>query len=285
MIQIHMAGLTDPGRMRVKNEDNIATWPEGGLAVLADGMGGHQAGEVASRIAVDIITGHFMDVFARKKRKEGAPNPIGTDDITNAVQAANSAIFETARSQPDFVGMGSTIVVAILREGRVAIGHVGDSRLYRFRRGRLKQLTQDHSVVQELVSRGVYTAEEARVSVGKNLVTRALGVDPTVEVDVSMQDTEDGDLYLLCSDGLNDVVNDTEIERILAQSDQALDTTVGILVSLANQRGGPDNISVILIKVSAPDKPPKQQPSSDAADDEDEFRIDRHDTFVVDDGK
>mgnify|MGYP005844168971 CR=1 FL=1 len=277
-----MAGLTDPGRVRVKNEDSIATWPEGGLAVLADGMGGHQAGEIASRIAVDVITRHFMDVFARTKRTGAS---VGTDTITESIALANRAILDTARTQPDYAGMGSTIVVAVFREGKISVGHVGDSRLYRFRGGRLKQLTQDHSVVQELVSRGMYTPEEARQSVGKNLVTRALGVDPEVAVDVSEHEAEDADLYLLCSDGLNDVVTDTEIERILEQPQQTLDATVGILVSLANQRGGPDNISVILVDVrtSAARNPDNGQSASDDSDDD--FRISRHDTFVVDDTK
>ncbi len=279
MISVHMAGLTDPGRVRTNNEDAIATWPEGGLAILADGMGGHQAGEVASRIAVDAVSRHFLDVFARAKG--GA---VGTAAITEAIQLANSAIFETARTRPEYAGMGSTIVVAMFRDGKVCVGHVGDSRLYRFRRGKLKQLTQDHSVVQELVARGMYTAEEARQSVGKNLVTRALGVDPQVEVDVSEQPAEDADLYLLCSDGLNDVVTDTEIERVLDQHVQNLDATVGILVSMANQRGGPDNISVILAQVSVPPSDAAgERPQADEGDEADDFRISRHDAFVVDD--
>jgi protein phosphatase len=282
MNSVQMAGLTDPGRVRLKNEDSIATWPEGGLAVLADGMGGHQAGEIASRIAVDVITRHFMDVFARAKR--GGVS-IGTSAISESIELANRAILDTARTQPDYAGMGSTIVVAVFREGKVSVGHVGDSRLYRFRGGRLKQLTQDHSVVQELVSRGMYTAEEARQSVGKNLVTRALGVDPDVVVDVSEHEPQDADLYLLCSDGLNDVVSDTEIERILEQPQQTLDATVGILVSLANQRGGPDNISVILVDVRTPTPRSQEDEQSEADDADDDFRISRYDTFVVDDTK
>lgn len=282
MNSVQMAGLTDPGRVRLKNEDSIATWPEGGLAVLADGMGGHQAGEIASRIAVDVITRHFMDVFARAKRSGAS---IGTSAITESIELANRAILDTARTQSEYAGMGSTIVVAVFREGKIAVGHVGDSRLYRFRGGRLKQLTQDHSVVQELVARGMYTPEEARQSVGKNLVTRALGVDPDVAVDVSEHEAQDADLYLLCSDGLNDVVSDTEIERILEQPQQTLDATVGILVSLANQRGGPDNISVILVDVRTP-TPQKQKDDQDEGDEaDDDFRISRYDTFVVDDTK
>ncbi len=277
-----MAGLTDPGRVRAKNEDSIATWPEGGLAVLADGMGGHQAGEIASRIAVDVITRHFMDVFARAKRTGAS---IGTDAITESIALANRAILDTARMQPDYAGMGSTIVVAVFRDGRISVGHVGDSRLYRFRGGRLKQLTQDHSVVQELVARGMYTPEEARQSVGKNLVTRALGVDPEVVVDVSEHEAQDADRYLLCSDGLNDVVTDTEIERILEQPQPTLDATVGILVSLANQRGGPDNISVILVDVRTSEAGKHANEQSEASDSDDDFRISRHDTFVVDDTK
>jgi protein phosphatase len=131
----------------------------------------------------------------------------------------------------------------------------------------------------------MYTAEEARQSVGKNLVTRALGVDPDVVVDVSEHEAQDADLYLLCSDGLNDVVSDTEIERILEQPQQTLDATVGILVSLANQRGGPDNISVILVDVRTPTPRSQEDEQSEADDADDDFRISRYDTFVVDDTK
>lgn len=242
-----MAGLTDPGRVRDGNEDTIAVRPELGLAVLADGMGGHQAGEVASGMAVELITHHFQSALARPGGAvEAARN--AADAIGEAIKLANTAIYDAARSRPDYLGMGSTIVVTVFDENRLWVGHVGDSRLYRFRGARLEQLTQDHSVVQELVNRGLFTLEEARQTVAKNLVTRALGVDPVITPDIGAQTAASGDIYLLCSDGLSEVVADSEIAMLLADAGQDLDVTARRLINLANERGGPDNISVILVR-------------------------------------
>lgn len=237
-----MTGLTDPGRMRDGNEDCIATRPDIGLAILADGMGGHLAGEVASRMAVEIVTRHFAETL-------GTASWTGDDAagaITDAIHAANLAIYEAARARPECAGMGSTIVVALFAADRMWVGHVGDSRLYRLRAGALTQLTQDHSVIQELVNRGLFTLEEARQTVAKNLVTRALGVEAGIAPDISAQATQPGDVYLLCSDGLNEVLTDAEIAAALAEPATELAVTARRLVDLANERGGPDNISVIL---------------------------------------
>ena len=234
-----MGGLSHPGLVRGENEDCIVTRSDLGLAVLADGMGGHQAGEVASRMAIDVITGTFDS------------GRIGdAAAISDAIQKANAAIHEAAESRPDYKGMGSTVVVTVFRGKRLYIGHVGDSRLYRLRRNTLEPLTKDHSVVQELVNRGLFTAEEARQSLAKNLVTRALGVDPTIEVETSEADVEDGDTYLLCSDGLTDVVDDEEIREILKNARTDVDTAARRLVERANENGGPDNISVILVHLA-----------------------------------
>ncbi len=239
-----MVGLTDPGRVREQNEDNIAIVPEAGLVVVADGMGGHLAGEVASKLAVDAISRHVVDTFAQEKR---AGVKLETKVLGEAIQQANRSIFETARAQPEYAGMGSTVVAVIFYGDRLCVGHVGDSRLYRFRNGVLEQLTQDHSVVQELVSRGLATAEEARLTVSKNLVTRALGIDPEVLADINEFPLEDNDIYLLCSDGLNDVLADGDIEMMLIEHGRQLETAAHHMVDTANARGGPDNISVILV--------------------------------------
>jgi protein phosphatase len=248
---LQMAGYTDAGRVRTENEDTIGIRPEVGLAILADGMGGHQAGEVASGMAVDIITRHFINAFARQlEQPDDKPGDITPEinTVYDAIQLANSAIYEMAHGRPEYAGMGSTVVVVVFYENSMCVGHAGDSRLYRFRSAKLEQLTQDHSVIQELVSRGLLSLEEARQSIGKNLVTRALGVDPTVTPDVNEQATEDSDIYLLCSDGLNDMVPDAEIERILTEHGANLEEAARRLVAEANEQGGVDNISVILVR-------------------------------------
>jgi PPM family protein phosphatase len=247
MIRIRMAGMSDPGRMRGENEDRIAVHPELGLAVLADGMGGHQAGEVASGIAVETVIDHFE----HRESGTAADHASEAETVTEAIRKANSAIYHAGHERADREGMGSTVVVAVFSDNRVCIGHVGDSRLYRLRAGTLEQITKDHSVVQELVNRGIFTAEEARQSVAKNLVTRALGVDPVIEPDVTEALVQDGDLYLLCSDGLNDVLPDDRISHVLNHHGDDIDAAVRELVDLANTGGGPDNISVILARISA----------------------------------
>jgi serine/threonine protein phosphatase PrpC len=170
--------------------------------------------------------------------------------VYDAVQLANNAIFEMARVRPECAGMGSTLVIAIFYDDKICIGHVGDSRLYRYRAGALEQITEDHSVIQELVSRGLLTLEEAKVTVGKNLVTRALGVEPTVEPDVEEQSVAESDIYLICSDGLNDMMTDTDIQNILAEHSADLQQAADQLVANANERGGADNVSVILVRAN-----------------------------------
>lgn len=241
-----MSSLCDPGRVRAENEDCLATRPELGLAVLADGMGGHQAGEVASRMAVDLIT-----EYVAHARIGGRQEPDRRQTLTEAIEKANTAVYQSAQIRPDYKGMGSTVVVAIFSGDRLCIGHVGDSRIYRWRRGALEQMTKDHSVVQELVNRGLFTPEEARQSLSKNLVTRALGVDPTVEAEMMDAVVEPDDIYLLCSDGLTDVVSDEEIANILHREHSDLDIAVKQLIDRANEQGGPDNVSAILVRVSS----------------------------------
>lgn len=245
MSDLQIAGVTDPGRVREQNEDNIAMASEAGLVVVADGMGGHRAGEVASRLAVDTIRQHIIQVLA----DAAAGDNIESQAVREAILLANREIYEHARANPDYAGMGSTVVVALFYGNKLCVGHVGDSRLYRFRDTILEQVTEDHSVVQELISRGLVTAEEARHTVGKNLVTRALGIDSVVEADISEHDVYDDDVYLLCSDGVNDVLADGDIELMLTEHGRNLETTARQMVDTANERGGPDNISVILVRV------------------------------------
>lgn len=246
MNDLQMVGLTDPGRVRTQNEDCIAYIPEAGLVVVADGMGGHQAGEVASKLAVDVITRHIVGTLAVAARSKS--EAFEAKMVTDAIQLANRAIYELAQQQPDYAGMGSTVVVTVFHGDRLWVGHVGDSRLYRFRDGMLEQVTLDHSVVQELVSRGLVTMEEARQSVNKNLVTRALGVDSMVTPDIGEQALNDEDIYLLCSDGLNDVLADGDIEMMLIEYGRNLEAAARQMIDIANERGGPDNISVILVR-------------------------------------
>ncbi|HEY5682407.1 MAG TPA: protein phosphatase 2C domain-containing protein, partial [Sulfuricaulis sp.] len=189
MSEIQIFGLTDSGRMRKQNEDHIVFAPEAGLAIVADGMGGHRAGEVASRLAVETILRHIVVSLTEATGLENRTIEIAA--VREAIQLANQTIYNHARSNPEHEGMGSTIVVALFYGDKLCVGHVGDSRLYRYRDTILEQVTEDHSVVQELVSRGLVTAEEARVSISKNLVTRALGIDPTVEADISEHDVYD----------------------------------------------------------------------------------------------
>jgi len=248
MSHLLITGLTDPGRMREQNEDNIVMVPEVGLVVVADGMGGHRAGEVASRLAVEAIREHVVTTLANAGANNSGAIEVAL--VRDAIRLANQAIYGHARENPDYAGMGSTVVVALFYDDKLCVGHVGDSRLYRFRDTILEQVTEDHSVVQELISRGLVTAEEARQSVGKNLVTRALGIDPNVEADISEHDVYDDDIYLLCSDGVNDVLADGDIEMMLTEHGRNLETTAQTMVNTANDRGGPDNISVILVRTN-----------------------------------
>lgn len=252
MTTLTMAGLTDPGRLRHQNEDHVALHPEIGLVVLADGMGGHNAGEVASRLAVDAIIRHCATAMAAEPDPVAGQAPKSCSHeqsaLHTAVEAANTTIHEMARHNPECAGMGSTVVAAVFHDDGLCVAHVGDSRLYRLRDGRLQLLTEDHSVVQELLNRGLLTPEQARQSVSKNLVTRALGVDVRVQPDLSVHVTEPGDLYLLCSDGLNDVLTDMQIESLLVAHGANPDAAARRLVDAVNQAGGPDNISVILVR-------------------------------------
>lgn len=249
--RVVMAGGSHPGKVRAQNEDRVATRPQLGLAVLADGMGGHQAGEVASAMATETIVDHVAATLSPGRGRQPARKMQGKGKlqlIAEAIQKANTAVYQAARNRAEYRGMGSTVVVALVNGGRLYFAHAGDSRLYRLRRGVLEQLTQDHSLVQDLISRGLFTPAEARRSMAKNVVTRALGVDPAIEADLADTVVRSGDVYLLCSDGLTDVVSDDEIARILQAAGDRSEAAVRRLLDRANELGGPDNISAIVLR-------------------------------------
>jgi len=253
MSSLEMIGVTDTGMVREHNEDCFLVVPESGVAILADGMGGHLAGEVASAMAVEQVIQHLLQAFAGarpdKQRSLDGRSPESSA-LVEAIKTANAAIHAASMAKPEQAGMGTTIVAATFSDQRLTVAHVGDSRLYRYRHGVLAQVTEDHSMVQELLRRGLITPEEARTSVNRNLVTRALGVDPAVEVDINEHPFEDGDVYLLCSDGLNDVLTDEEIAAKLAESGGNLTAAAKQMVSEVNARGGPDNVSIVLIRTN-----------------------------------
>ena len=238
------AAATDTGRVRSHNEDAVAILPGCGLAVLADGMGGYAAGEVASDIAVSVIRDVVEQRFLR--------GPVTVDTLwevlVDAALEANEAILAAAVDEPSLRGMGATLVAGLFGEDRVAIAHAGDARAYRLRDGMLTALTKDHSVVQEKIDAGLLSVEEARHSKIRNLVTRALGVDVELTVEAHEHRVEEGDLYLFCSDGLHDMLGDDEIAELLA-SDVSLEELCRGLICAANEAGGADNVSVVLVSM------------------------------------
>ncbi|MGV3580864.1 MAG: Stp1/IreP family PP2C-type Ser/Thr phosphatase [Methylophilus sp.] len=244
--------LSDTGKLRKRNEDTIASDVSIGLAVLADGMGGYNAGDVASQMAVLTITADLKTKFKHAIQENQL---IDTSNIkshlVNAVNTANNAIFQVSREQAQCAGMGTTLVLSVFIDNKVVIGHIGDSRAYLFRNHDLTQLTNDHSVLQEQLDSGLLTAEQAKFVTYKNFVTRALGVESEVDLELSTFDVAIGDIYLLCSDGLTEMVEDDELRTILIENSDNLAHAANTLVQKANQHGGKDNISVILIEVLA----------------------------------
>ncbi|MCY7370608.1 MAG: Stp1/IreP family PP2C-type Ser/Thr phosphatase [Polaromonas sp.] len=234
---------TDPGLTRENNEDAIAVDPLTGLCVLADGMGGYNAGEVASGMA----TAFIKTEMARWLEHTGAS--ASSRDVRRAleicVENANHSIFNAASSNPQYRGMGTTLVLGVFQGQRVTLGHIGDSRCYRLRGHAFQQLTKDHSLLQEQLDAGLISPEHAHMSLNRNLVTRALGVESAVQLELNEHKAEPGDLYLLCSDGLTDMLFDTDIASILLEP-HSLEKKAASLVHRANEQGGRDNISVVL---------------------------------------
>ena len=256
--KLQFVARTDVGQIREHNEDFITENESQGFAVLADGMGGPNAGEVASSLAVHLVVDELKEYRAGSSLTAAEVNrgnsglPVEAQIVRNVVEKVNSAVFKISQSQPEYQGMGTTIVAAYYYNNRISVAHLGDSRMYRFRSGRLEQITRDHSFVQEQIDKGLFTKEEARASDKKNVVTRALGVADFVDVEVHIHEVEAGDLYLMCSDGLHDLVTDTDIENAMIELSSNLNELAAHLVNLANLAGGKDNISVILTRVVKP---------------------------------
>ncbi len=243
---------TDPGMVRSHNEDAVFGDAERGLVILADGMGGYNAGEVASGMATTLISNDLLPLIEtiRPQSIDAATGQrVAHKYIIDEVALTNDSIYRAAQSQPQYAGMGTTLVMAWFFDNLVSVAHIGDSRLYRLRDNEFQQLTRDHSLLQEQIDSGMITAEEAKYSQNKNLVTRALGVDPEVEVEIHDYDVLPGDIYVLCSDGLNDMVEDAEIGETLQMLQANLELAGDQLIQMANDNGGRDNVSVILVRV------------------------------------
>jgi PPM family protein phosphatase len=234
---------TDPGLARDNNEDAVAVDTQTGLCILADGMGGYNAGEIASGMACAFIKSEMSRWLSQAGKHANAKEVKRAMEI--CVQNANHSIFNAANSNPQYTGMGTTLVVGVFQEDRLMLGHIGDSRCYRLRGEDFQQITKDHSLLQEQIDAGLITPEQALTSANKNLVTRALGVEDSVLLDVTEHRVEVGDVYLMCSDGLSDMVRDQPIADIML-ADVALGQKATHLIAAANAGGGRDNISVVL---------------------------------------
>jgi serine/threonine protein phosphatase PrpC len=252
-LSLEIAALTDPGALRSLNEDSIATVDDLGLLVLSDGMGGYQSGDVASSLTTRVI------VEGLTRELQG--KPVHADDVAgvveNVVKRANRAIYLEGQQRAQRIlnqqdqTMGSTLALLLFRNNQITLAHVGDSRIYRLRANRLELLTHDHSLLQEQLDLGILSAEAAATSHNRHLVTRGLGLQPEVEVALNACEALPGDIYLVCSDGLNDMVDNADIELVLNSLQANLPLAASQLVMIANDHGGEDNISVILAKVGS----------------------------------
>ena len=237
---------SDVGRIRLINEDRAAVrndWNGFTLAIVADGMGGHQAGEIASQMAIDLILQHLQSVHAEMTVEQCR------DAVRQAIAIANEKVFEFASNQARYHGMGTTVVTALASPDRVVIGHIGDSRAYLVNGGTIRQLTEDHSLVNELVKKGQITPDEAIVHPLRNVVTRALGTEKQVDIDVEHLAWSKGDIVLLCSDGLSGLVSGEALLDVLCD-ERDLEWKVSKLIGLALEAGGDDNVTAVLLENS-----------------------------------
>jgi protein phosphatase len=249
--RLEVVALSDSGLIRSNNEDAVFVDATLGIAILADGMGGYNAGEVASGMATTLLANNFAHFLPTYAAKTKGVFDVGLVEryLANEVQEANLAIFNTAQSQPQYSGMATTLVFAWFYENRMSVAHLGDSRLYRWRDAQLVRLTHDHSLLQEQIDSGLITPEAARHSLNRNLVTRGLGVMPQVDTEIHTHSMQPDDLVLLCSDGLTDMLEDQQIANVLQTLGADLPAAAEELVHLANLAGGRDNISVILVRL------------------------------------
>jgi protein phosphatase len=247
-LALEVAGKTDLGCVRANNEDNFGYDSRYGIFVVCDGMGGQAAGEVASKMGVDILLDYFRNLASAPDGPPVSGQTPWATSLASAIQLANSTIFKAGQEQNGRNGMGSTIVAALVRGNSLAIGHVGDSRIYMVRQGSIQQLTQDHSLVMEQVRRGYITLEQAQKSEMQNIILRALGSEEAVEADIEDLVAMPGDVLLMTSDGLTRHVQDEEILEIV-QGSSGLEQACGALVMAARERGGDDNITCLLVRI------------------------------------
>ena len=261
---LEIVALTNSGMVRSHNEDSVAFDAASGLVVLADGMGGYNAGEVASGIAASVMVGEITAPLKNSSpldRDEQTGKELAVALLGRGILKANASIYQAAKSQAQYAGMGTTIVSALFFDNRVVVGHVGDSRMYRLRGEELLAITRDHSLLQEQIDCGMISVENARHSQNKNLVTRAVGIDADVMPEIHLHDVQVGDIYLLCSDGLNDMVEDDDIQSILYAMQGNLPLAAEQLIQTANDNRGRDNVSVILVKVKQKFAEPQSWPA------------------------
>ena len=253
--KIQSFGLSDVGKLREHNEDTIGIDNDIGLFILADGMGGYNAGEVASGLAVKTIMSLVKEAYEYQNLSLGdKESNLSRPGIVlrDAISRANKIIFQTAQNQPNYEGMGTTVVACLFRDNQVSVAHVGDSRLYILRDKVLDQVTLDHSLLQELMDRGFYSEDESIYAASKNYVTRALGIENQVDIEIHEYPVKPGDRFLLCSDGLSDMIDNEAIKTTLSASELTLEAITQQLISLSNENGGRDNISVILTDIIEP---------------------------------
>jgi protein phosphatase len=250
-LRIEVAGETNVGMKRTHNEDNFSIVEDSGLYIVADGMGGHASGEIASKMAVDAMREFFALTANDPERtwpyKMDRSKGYEENRLVTGVKLANLRIFESAQRNPKQRGMGTTIVALFAVEDSVYLAHVGDSRIYRLRDGRLEQLTEDHSLLNDYIKMKRLTSDEIANFPHKNVIVRALGMKDTVKVDTRLEQPRAGDLYLLCSDGLSGPVSDTDMLDILDGTRKLQDATAR-LIAKANDNGGPDNVTVVLVR-------------------------------------
>lgn len=242
-VQLEFVSRTHPGLIRSLNEDSVAVDSGVGAVVVADGLAAHRGAELAAEITTTVIL----------ERLRESTRSAASDALEGAIASAHRAIRIRSKAEPMLDGMGATFVTALFRDGSLAVAHVGDTRIYRYRDGQLECLTVDHSFVQEQLARGVVTAEEARASKSRNLVTRALGVAEEAHAELAEHETRAGDLYLLCTDGLHELVDNDDIAAALEVLGANLDLTAETLIKMANDRGGRDNVSVALVRIGPAD--------------------------------
>lgn len=257
-MKLRSFGITDVGLKRSHNEDNFFRSDDLGIYLVADGMGGHAAGEVASNTSVKTVA-EFADKFSKDSSLTW---PFGYDSrlsdegnaLITGIQLANQTLCKMQQQRPELTGMGTTLAALRITDSQALIAHVGDSRVYRLRNGNFELLTSDHSWVNEQLQKNIITAEEARTHRYRNVITRALGNRTELEIDVRLESIEEGDCFLLCSDGLSGMIEDEEMLRLLQVHSDCIRTAANTLVARANEAGGHDNISVVIVCCCAEDK-------------------------------